>query len=179
MRNPWGTLEWKGDWSDKDPRWNNDLKKKLNYHPEKRNGIFWIDLKNFDDHFGSACCCRVHDDYTYKFIKIKQTQKNNISIVQIRILEKTHLYLSVVQKDKRHWKRKQEYAYSFIRYLFAKLDEKYNIVKFLNGMYRNKPSITYQAILEPGTYIVYLEVEWNQDFINEFILGNSNLKNLT
>jgi len=25
MRNPWGNLEWKGDWGDKDLRWNDDL----------------------------------------------------------------------------------------------------------------------------------------------------------
>ena len=67
------------------------------------------------------------------------------------------------------------------QYFFTKIDEKYNFVEFLNGMYRDKPSITYEAILEPGRYIVYLEVEWNQDFINQFILGNITLisKNLT
>ena len=27
LRNPWGKLEWKGDWSDSSSLWNNELKK--------------------------------------------------------------------------------------------------------------------------------------------------------
>jgi calpain-15 len=31
MRNPWGSGEWKGEWSDKSDRWTPELKKMFNW----------------------------------------------------------------------------------------------------------------------------------------------------
>lgn len=48
LRNPWGTFEWKGDWSDKSPLWKE--------HPNVKNelgmvdaddGSFWMDFEDF------------------------------------------------------------------------------------------------------------------------------------
>jgi hypothetical protein len=47
IRNPWGSDEWNGDWSDKDKKnWTEDLQRKLKFE-DKDDGEFWIDFENF------------------------------------------------------------------------------------------------------------------------------------
>ena len=46
LRNPWGSGEWKGAWSDKSDRWTPELKKALGWS-DKDDGVFWMP---FDDY---------------------------------------------------------------------------------------------------------------------------------
>lgn len=41
LRNPWGSGEWKGDWSDKSPLWTDKLKKEVNF-TDADDGLFFI-----------------------------------------------------------------------------------------------------------------------------------------
>jgi hypothetical protein len=56
LRNPHGANEWKGDWSDKSDLWTDDLKDQLGWE-EKNDGSFFIDYKDFIEHF---CKSEVH-----------------------------------------------------------------------------------------------------------------------
>lgn len=50
LRNPHGKsgAEWRGDWCDTDPNWNQRMKNKLNYVPrDHEDGIFWMDAFDF------------------------------------------------------------------------------------------------------------------------------------
>ena len=48
LRNPWGSFEWKGDWSDQSKLWNKhrDIAKKLKFKAED-DGMFWMEYKDF------------------------------------------------------------------------------------------------------------------------------------
>uniref|UniRef100_A0A7S2ECG6 Calpain catalytic domain-containing protein n=1 Tax=Ditylum brightwellii TaxID=49249 RepID=A0A7S2ECG6_9STRA len=48
LRNPWGTYEWKGDWSDKSDLWDKhpNIKKKLNF-VDVDDGAFWMTYEDF------------------------------------------------------------------------------------------------------------------------------------
>ena len=47
IRNPHGTNEWTGDWSDSDERWNDqDLRRLLN-HERSDDGIFFMSWKDY------------------------------------------------------------------------------------------------------------------------------------
>lgn len=46
MRNPWGKLEWKGDFCDGCPLWTVDYKKIVGYN-ESKDGIFCMKLADF------------------------------------------------------------------------------------------------------------------------------------
>ena len=55
MRNPWGSSEWNGQWSDTDPFWNENLDYK-NFVIEKgfeqgNDGIFYISIADYQKHF--------------------------------------------------------------------------------------------------------------------------------
>ena len=69
MRNPWGSHEWNGDWSDKSPLWTDKLKAELGYKDED-DGIFWMDINDFLACFAQFHICKYVDKYEFKSIKI-------------------------------------------------------------------------------------------------------------
>jgi len=48
LRNPWGSSEWTGDWSDESEKWNKRLKNLVGFDGVKDDGTFWMD---FNDYF--------------------------------------------------------------------------------------------------------------------------------
>lgn len=72
MRNPWGQNEWTGEWSDKDPKWNDmNLRKMLAHEDLGNDGIFFILWEDFKKYFSDFQMCYYHDDYNYSAIKIR------------------------------------------------------------------------------------------------------------
>eukprot|EP00613_Pedinella_sp_CCMP2098_P013882 CAMPEP_0171756038 /NCGR_PEP_ID=MMETSP0991-20121206/44823_1 /TAXON_ID=483369 /ORGANISM="non described non described, Strain CCMP2098" /LENGTH=467 /DNA_ID=CAMNT_0012358235 /DNA_START=28 /DNA_END=1432 /DNA_ORIENTATION=- len=50
LRNPWGTFEWDGAWSDKSPLWKEhpDVASALHWDPNKKeDGAFWMTMEDF------------------------------------------------------------------------------------------------------------------------------------
>jgi len=58
LRNPWGTFEWKGAWSDGSREWDDHpkIKKELEYE-DSDDGSFWMEYKDFADRFNSVDVC--------------------------------------------------------------------------------------------------------------------------
>lgn len=50
IRNPWGSGEWTGDWSDNSSLWTDSIKSKLGIkaHSFKTDGAFWMDWNDFN-----------------------------------------------------------------------------------------------------------------------------------
>lgn len=60
LRNPWGTFEWSGDWSDKSPLWdqNPKVKRALDFTAGD-DGCFWMEFKDFCAYYKCLdFCCR-------------------------------------------------------------------------------------------------------------------------
>ncbi|XP_054422036.1 calpain-14 [Pteronotus mesoamericanus] len=60
LRNPWGKVEWKGDWSDSSSTW--DLlspKEKIVLLRKDNDGEFWMTLKDFKTHFKLLVICKL------------------------------------------------------------------------------------------------------------------------
>jgi hypothetical protein len=63
LRNPWGKFEWTGAWSDEDPRWTEQLKKKFGYSGDEDDGVFYMSFEDVLGHFSSINVCLVkHPD---------------------------------------------------------------------------------------------------------------------
>ena len=59
LRNPWGSFEWKGAWSDHAPEWDkNPTIKKLCKHVAADDGTFWISLEDFVQQFDNVDVCQ-------------------------------------------------------------------------------------------------------------------------
>ncbi len=56
LRNPWGSLEWNGDWSDSSELWTPALKEELNFE-QADDGIFWICFDDLLKHFSGINIC--------------------------------------------------------------------------------------------------------------------------
>ncbi|XP_045045239.2 calpain-14 [Desmodus rotundus] len=60
LRNPWGKVEWRGDWSDSSSTW--DLlspKEKIVLWRKDNDGEFWMTLKDFKAHFKLLVICKL------------------------------------------------------------------------------------------------------------------------
>jgi len=58
LRNPWGSSEWNGDWSDDSEHWTTRMKNVLNYNSFEDNGVFWMDFNDFMEEFDTIYVCR-------------------------------------------------------------------------------------------------------------------------
>ncbi|XP_063686237.1 calpain-5-like [Bolinopsis microptera] len=61
IRNPWGDTEWKGKWSDDDPKWgeiSDSQKKELDFSNED-DGEFWMEYNDVVANFDNVTLCRI------------------------------------------------------------------------------------------------------------------------
>lgn len=62
VRNPWGSTEWKGRWSDADSKsWTQRMRKKLDFR-DADDGSFWMAFEDFVVHFATVYVCRIMGD---------------------------------------------------------------------------------------------------------------------
>lgn len=64
LRNPWGKGEWTGDWGDKSPLWNDELKHQLHF-VDQDDGVFWMDFADFQRIFGNWSVNKYVDGFKY------------------------------------------------------------------------------------------------------------------
>ncbi|NXF91131.1 CAN14 protein, partial [Eubucco bourcierii] len=63
LRNPWGKIEWKGDWSDSSYKWELlSPKEKILLRKNKEDGEFWMSLRDFKIHFVDLVICKLTPD---------------------------------------------------------------------------------------------------------------------
>lgn len=65
LRNPWGSYEWKGDWSDSSELWTEELRAEIGCE-ETNDGIFHMTFNDFLDQFKRTSICAVVDNTQYR-----------------------------------------------------------------------------------------------------------------
>ena len=65
LRNPWGKLEWRGDWSETSPLWTPALVASLGGGGGRSgdDGTFWMSFEDLLDYFRTIEACRVRPDW--------------------------------------------------------------------------------------------------------------------
>lgn len=61
IRNPWGTFEWDGDWSDDSKLWTKELKDEIKPVLDDTDGTFWMCFDDFTKYFRSINVCKVRN----------------------------------------------------------------------------------------------------------------------
>ncbi|XP_053162851.1 calpain-14 [Hemicordylus capensis] len=63
LRNPWGKVEWKGDWSDSSGKWELlSPKEKILLRRNYDDGEFWMSVQDFKTHFVDLMICKLTPD---------------------------------------------------------------------------------------------------------------------
>lgn len=104
LRNPWGKGEWRGEWSDRDQRWNSELKKELR-HTLKEDGQFYMPFQSFLKYFHDYQICYYHDDFTYSSQRYN-SDVHEPTLVNFTIKKPGKYYFSINQINKRFFRKK-------------------------------------------------------------------------
>lgn len=175
LRNPWGRFEWNGDWSEGSSKWTEDIKRQLPSDGKNGEGVFWMSLSDFQKYFKFFSTCKFHPNYIYNFIKIRQTRfaPLNASYIRMKVSKSTKGYLSVIQKEQRHFARKKtmKYSYSYTRVWLAKLDAEGEISQIVTTKFDAQHAIDIERIFEKGEYLLYVETSWNQGHHTELVVN--------
>ncbi|KAG9461680.1 hypothetical protein GDO78_016008, partial [Eleutherodactylus coqui] len=60
LRNPWGKVEWKGDWSDSSSKWEElSEKERRLVHKKQEDGEFWMSIEDFRAQIEELVICRL------------------------------------------------------------------------------------------------------------------------
>jgi calpain-15 len=159
MRNPWGKIEWIGEWSFLSSLWSKNLKKMLNYEDITDNSFF-MSLKDFKHYFARVQICKVNPLYSYNSFKIRKQSKQGFTLLYVDFYDNSHCYFQVTQKDKRQFIN-TEYGYSLVRMIISKIDkERPEELRYIIGKMGQEKSIFEEKELEAGSYLVYLEINY-------------------
>jgi hypothetical protein len=100
IRNPWGSNEWTGDWSDNSTKWTPEIKKILNYDNED-DGTFWISYEDFCKFYTTTHICMIHTDYFFVNQKFMYDKDLAFNLVKIEVNKNTKGFFVVNQKNAR------------------------------------------------------------------------------
>jgi len=167
LRNPWGQSEWQYDWSDNSPLWTPELKAQVGFE-NRDDGIFYMAFEDFLKYFSDVQICKVHDEYTYKALRVKASP-NHATYFKLTVKKAGHYYLTANQESKRKHLPSEEYKYSEIAIVFAKKNGK--DYEYVEGFARTDKEVWTDGELQPGEYIVYIKVDWTQKQDKDFSFG--------
>mmetsp|Transcript_36012 Transcript_36012/g.42080 ORF Transcript_36012/g.42080 Transcript_36012/m.42080 type:complete len:247 (+) Transcript_36012:1-741(+) len=103
-------------------------------------------------------------------------QPKNISIIKFTIRKEMRAYISIFQKERRHFQRKyQDYEFSFMRANILKLNPNnpaaFEVSQYICGDFQAKHALTFDNVLKPGNYLLLVETFWAQNYYNDLVVG--------
>ena len=173
IRNPWSEGEWKGDWSDSSPLWNEKTKKQVKYS-DKEDGIFFMNDRDFFKYFSRIEICNViynAKSITYT-IEGEENLKNGI-VFNIITEKEGDLNVSVLRKNWRaHRELKDKNLPTHISVVKYDPNQKNKLKVFTdyNGTYQANETCAINVHVEKGNYLIYVyrdkdHAEFNPDDI--------------
>ena len=163
LRNPWGEKEFNGDWSDRSPKWTDELKKKVDFEGVKDDGIFYMSYDDFIEYYSLLEILKFKSDYNIiASHKIKKTEAHKCHILQFEIKEnKKNIFINLYQKNPRIIRKDGSYfpepVKSFI--ILAKINED-GTYKYIKSISDTKVHIALKANLKKGKYLIFCDVNY-------------------
>ncbi len=160
LRNPWGKISWRGDWSDGSSRWTPRLREQLlgggtaaSSPSEGAAGTFWIEYSDFRDYFSHAECCRVRPDWAEVRLGGELTDwaragDGRVDGFELEVLQTCEVEATLIQRGGRG--RPDTHAPNDLLLLLARADTLDVVAHSERGF---RPSTTCEAVLPAGRYV--------------------------
>lgn len=170
LRNPWGAQDWVGDWSDVSPLWTPELKRRLHFEG-KDVGTFFISFEDFIRYFSYTVVCKFSESYFSQCFEVLQPL-DSFNVFAFRVDSIVMGHITVHQLEKRFVREKHEdYEYSPVCALLARVNLDGTLKCIGHGSEYKGSVSTIDMTLTPGTYVLYVRVEWTQPFIHEYCIN--------
>jgi hypothetical protein len=156
IRNPWACTEWTGAWSDNDPRWTPELRKKLN-HRAVDDGMFYMSFNDFAEVYIHTFIGRSKDEYHHSSLGIQGDKA--FAMFKVRKLAKG--FVSAYEITKRLGETLVPgYAIAQMRFDLYKFDEEKKQLIALKATYNNAiGQANLEVELDVGLYVVSAKYE--------------------
>ena len=170
IRNIWGKIDWEGEWSNSYKFWDDDLKKKLHYDPDDEQ-VFYMNLRDFKNHFFKVKICKLLENSKYKSIKIKQNP-NDYVLIKLDVHKPkmfditSNCFISLNQEEKFN------NNYLIGRMILCKIkDEELKEVEYIRGVMGQEKEIFIEQNenLSGGEYLLYCELDKNNNQVNYIV----------
>jgi len=168
IRNPWDTFEWKGAWSNESNLWTEELRRELDYPKDEEESIFWMNLQDYQKYFPVTWVCKYKKDNNYYSVSLNHTH-TNYNVLRIKVPTRQEVTISLNQRDRRFFKNSAhpDYFYSYSRILLGKVEK--NGLEYISGNASGyERNLQTTQILDPGVYLLTVEVNWNQNYHRDF-----------
>ncbi|CAD8203099.1 unnamed protein product [Paramecium pentaurelia] len=167
IRNPWGNKEWNGDWSDGSSLWTEDLKQQVKFGKKEDDGIFFMEIKDFQRYFQAIFVGYFRKEYLYNSIK-QMAKKTKTIQYDIDIQNDGEYYFTVHQEALRRYKLNKDikYEYSYVRILLAKTTGK-GEYQFIDQKQQKDIEVHLGGQLTKGKYSVQIKIKWAVPTWNE------------
>ena len=161
LRNPWGSYEWSGDYSDKSEKWDDELKKFVNFE-NKDDGIFFMKIEDFLKYFPYTFICKYKNNYHYEYKKFEQENRDDFIACKFTVHQNTHAVITLHQKQQRFFRKIKGYKASYGSIILARYDKtKHPNYEFYSSDCSNQEKIHFEIEnLEPGEYHVFANINW-------------------
>jgi len=173
--------DWDGDWSVNSNLWTPELMEQLNPdgYPDD---AFWISIEDFLRYYGVGFMFTIFEDHLYSSIRLRHPKSRNYSLVLMHVPgeEGGHGFFKISQRDIRHFDKEKnmtKYEYSTVRMMFGLVDPNtLKIEKFFSGIHDKGRDCEIEIDLEPGDYLIYIEVDWQNNYSRELCLSKIEIK---
>ena len=168
IRNIWGKIEWEGEWSNSYRFWDDNLKKKLKYDP-KDDQVFYMNLRDFKNHFFKVKICQILENAQYKSLKIKQ-KSNGFALIKINIRKPnlidnaSNCFISLIQEDKDN-----NNNFLIGRMILCKIkDIESKEIEYIRGIMGQEREIVIEQRenISGGEYLLYCELDNVDNMVN-------------
>ena len=172
LRNPWGEKEFNGQWSDNSLKWNDELKKLVNFDGIKDEGIFYMSYEDFIEYFSTVEILKIKKGYeTIASCKIKKSEAHKCQIIRFEITEnQKHLFINLYQKNPRIVRKNGTYFPEPVKsFIILAKQTGFNKFSYIGSISDTKVHIGLEANLEKGKYYIFCDV--NYRFVYDDIYG--------
>ena len=174
LRNPWGSFEWKGDYSDNSNKWTDRLKKELGF-VNSNDGVFFMTFEDFFKYFPYTFSCKYYDNFYYQYKKLKPVEPTSMMCAKFHIYENTTIFIGLHQKTTRFYKKIRGYKINFGRIIVARynknapMGERYELVGSEFACHE-KLYVSLEKCIS-GEYHIFAQVNWNFNEKCSFVIS--------